>query len=304
MLVDLRQMRQFVAVAEELHFGRAAARLHIAQPPLSQSIKRLEEQLQCQLLARTNRKVELTPAGHVFLEEARRTLGQAEEAVRLARRAASDELAELRLTFVSAALFELLPAALRAYRERRPHVQIHLDERPTEAQLADLASGRVDLGILHPPVKALEGVEVRTVAVDPLVVALPRGSALARAKQLSLSQLAGKPLVLFPHIQGPALHRRIVQACRRAGFVPDIAQEARQMHTILSLVAGGLGLSLVPRSAQSMGVAGVVYRPLSDAPEDLVWELAIAWRPKLARRALREFVDVLGSSEVHLDVRG
>lgn len=147
MSVDLRHLRYFVAVAEELHFGRAASRLGMAQPPLSQSIRRLERDLGFLLFARTQRKVELTAAGRVFLDETRRTLMQAEEAVRLARRGASDETAELSITFVSAALYRLLPAALREFRRRSPSVSVKLDERPTEGQIADLKSGAIDLGL-------------------------------------------------------------------------------------------------------------------------------------------------------------
>src|SRR3981081_1732970 len=146
--MELRHMRHFVAVAEELHFSRAAARLGLAQPPLSQSIKRLEISLGVVLLTRTQRSVELTPAGHVFLDEARRTVAQADRAVHLARRAAIDDLTEIHITFVSAALYRILPAALRRYRAQCPEVEIHLEERATDLQLASLRDGSVDIGFL------------------------------------------------------------------------------------------------------------------------------------------------------------
>lgn len=290
MTVDLHHMRQFAVVAEELHFGRAAQRLHMTQPPLSQSIRRLEEALGFKLFERTRRKVELTPAGRVFLEEARRTVTQADEAIRLARRAASDDLAEISLTFVSAALYRVLPAALREYRKRFPQVAIKLDERPTDAQLTDLRAGAVDLGFLHPPLEDAAGLEVRSVHRDTIVAAVSRDSRFATLTTLGLHDLAEEEFVLFPHRQGPVLHNRIVASCRTAGFIPRIAQEARQMHTILSLVAAGMGVSLVPDGARTMRVDGVAFVALNGLPTDLVWELAIAWRPKTARRALREFV--------------
>ncbi|MEH2627668.1 DNA-binding transcriptional LysR family regulator [Bradyrhizobium sp. AZCC 1719] len=291
MAVDLLHMRQFVAVAEELHFGRAAARLVMAQPPLSQAIRRLEAQLGFPLFERTQRVVSLTPAGRVFLEEARRTLAQGDEAVRLARRAASDELAELSVTFVSAALYRVLPAAIRRFQEAWPEVAIRLDERPTDAQLSDLATGTVDLGFLHPPVEEIDGLTIELIHRDQVAIAVPAASPLASAGQCRLTDLAEHAFILFPHRQGPALHTRIMQACRRAGFLPRIAQEARQMHTILSLVAAGLGLALVPSGARTMNVEGVAFVPLVEGPDDLAWELAIAWRPRGARRALRHFVE-------------
>lgn len=293
MSVDLRHLRYFVAVAEELHFGRAASRLGMAQPPLSQSIRRLERDLGFLLFARTQRKVELTAAGRVFLDETRRTLMQAEEAVRLARRAASDETAELSITFVSAALYRLLPAALREFRRRSPSVSVKLDERPTEGQIADLKSGAIDLGFTHPPVRGAPDLTIETIHRDALILAVPEASPLARRAAVSIGELANERFVLFPHVQGPALHGRIMQACRQSGFLPRIHQEARQMHTILSLVAAGMGVAFVPDGARTMRVDGVQFCRLDGLPDDLAWELAIAWRPKAAHRSLRDFIAVV-----------
>jgi DNA-binding transcriptional LysR family regulator len=291
--LELRHMRHFVAVAEELHFGRAAARLGMAQPPLSQSIKRLEGTLGVALLARTQRRVELTPAGRAFLDEARRTLAQADAAVRLARRAAIDDLTELRVTFVSAALYRVLPAALRAYRATFPQVEIRLDERPTDVQLELLADGSVDVGFVHPPLKDAADLEVRMLHRDRLVAAIAAPGPLARRVAVELAELADEGFVLFPYRQGPNLHARITGACRRAGFVPRIAQEATQMHTILSLVAAGMGVSLVPERARMLRVEGVSFVPVRGLPDDLTWDLALAWRSGGAHRPLRAFVDTV-----------
>lgn len=295
MAVDLHHMRHFAAVAEELHFGRAAARLGIAQPPLSQSIKRLEADLGFPLFERTQRRVELTPAGEVFLTEARRTLEQSETAVRLAQQAASEHLASLTVTFVSAALYQVLPAALRAHRKRFPKVDIRLDERPSDAQLAGLRDGSVDLGFLHPPLKDLRGLQSETIARDRFIVALPSASPLARRRKLDLAELGDQDFVLFPHRQGPSLHGRLMAACRRAGFLPRIAQEAGRMHTLLSLVAAGLGVSLVPEGARSLPIAGVTFVPLHGLPEELCWELMIVWRARGLRPPLRSFTETLRS---------
>jgi DNA-binding transcriptional LysR family regulator len=292
-------MRHFVAVAEELHFGRAADRLRMAQPPLSQSIKRLEGMLGFPLFERTQRKVELTPAGRVFLDEARRTLVQADEAVRVARRAASEDLAELTITFASVALYRVLPAALRAHRKRFPKVEIRLDERATDAQVIGLHNGMVDLGFMTPPVKDVSGLEIEVISRDRFAAAVPSDSLFARRERIALDTLAGEDFVFFPYVQGPSLHGRLMAACRQAGFVPRITQEARQMHTILSLVASGMGVSLVPEGAQTIRVEGVSFVPLSGMPEDVTWDLAMVWKPKGARRALTSFVQTVRVAASH-----
>lgn len=291
MNVDLLHMRHFVAVAEELHFGRAAARLGMAQPPLSQSIKRLEEALGFRLFERTRRKVELTPAGRVFLQEARRTLQQADETVRLARRAASEDLAELSISFTSAALYRVLPAALRAHRERFPGREIRLDERATDAQIVGLQDGSVDLGFVTPPLKAGTGLDVETVSRERFHVAVSAKSSFAGRDSIALQELSSEAFVLFPYTQGPELHGKLVAACRQAGFLPRVGQEARQMHTILSLVAAEMGVALVPEGASSMRVEGVVIVSLLDVPDDLTWDLAMVWRPRGARRPLLSFLE-------------
>ncbi|PJR13161.1 LysR family transcriptional regulator [Sinorhizobium meliloti] len=293
MAIDLHHLRQFVAVAEELHFGRAAARLHIAQPPLSQSIKRLEAALGFALFTRTQRRVELTPAGQVFLTETRRTLQQADESVRMARRAASDDLADITLTFTSAALYRVLPAALRAHRVRFPTVEVRLDERPTDAQLEGLLDASVDIGFVTPPLKTMSGLEVELIERDRFCLAVPLSSPLATRSPVDLHELSKESFVLFPHMQGPTLHGRLMSACRQAGFVPRVSQEARQMHTILSLVAAGMGVAFVPEGARSMRVDGVAMVPLAGMPDDLTWDLAMVWKPRGARRALIAFLETV-----------
>lgn len=293
MKLDLRHMRHFVAVAEELHFGRAAARLNMAQPPLSQSIRRLEDGIGFALLERSSRRVALTPAGRIFLEEAKRTLAQAEATLRLSRQVASDELAELTLGFVSAAVYEVLPRVLGSCRQRLPKVQIRLEEQPSDLQAEMLQSGAIDLGLLHPPLKDPESLELQIVHRDPFVAAVPTGSSLAGADSLDLADLAGQDFILFPYRLGPNLYRSILAACRQAGFAPRIIQEARLMHTILSLVAAGMGVSLVPEGARTMRISGVAYIPLSGMPESLAWELAMAWRRNDRRRALMRLLDVV-----------
>ena len=295
MSVDLHHLRHFVAVAEELHFGRAAARLHMAQPPLSQSIRRLEAALGFPLFVRTQRRVELTPAGQVFLTEARRTLQQMDEGVRMARRAASEDLAEISITFTSAALYRVLPAALRAYRERFPMVDVRLDERSTDAQLAGLQDGSIDVGFVTPPLKGMSGLEVEMIDRDRFCLAVPASSPLCHRSPIGLAELSDESFVLFPYAQGPSLHGRLMSACRQVGFVPRVRQEARQMHTILSLVAAGMGVAFVPEGARSMRVDGVAMVPLVGMPDDLTWDLAMVWKPRSARRSIVEFLRTVRS---------
>ncbi|MEY9324708.1 LysR family transcriptional regulator [Sinorhizobium fredii] len=295
MTIDLHHMRHFVAVAEELHFGRAAARLHMSQPPLSQSIKRLEAALGFPLFMRTQRRVELTPAGQVFLTETRRTLQQADEGVRMARRAASEEVAELTVTFTSAALYRVLPAALRAHRDRFPTVDVRLDERSTDAQLEGLLDGAIDVGFVSPPLKAVAGIEIEVIDRDYFCLAVPVSSPLAKRNPVELADLSRECFVLFPHVQGPSLHGRLTGACRQVGFVPRVSQEARQMHTILSLVAARMGVAFVPEGARTMRVDGVAMVPIKGMPDDLTWDLAMAWKPRGARRALVAFLQTVRS---------
>ncbi len=293
MTIELHHLRHFAAVADELHFGRAAQRLGMTQPPLSQSIKRLEAALGVTLFERSRRRVALTAAGRVFQAEAARTLAQADAAIRLTRRAASEEIAELRIGFVSAALYRLLPEVLRRFRERFPDVEIRLEEQSTEAQLDGLRDGSLDIGFVHPPLRNVDDLTVATVSRDPLIAAVPATHALAGAATIELSALADSDFVLFPARQGPVLQGRIIQACRRAGFLPRIVQEAQRMHTILSLVAAGLGVSLVPDGARSLRLDGVSFVPIDGLPNELAWELATVRTLRPPRRHERAFIAMI-----------
>jgi len=157
----------------------------------------------------------------------------------------------------------------------------------------------VDLGFITPPVKDTSGLEIEVISQDRFVAAVPCDSSLAGRERIALSTLAGEDFVFFPYAQGPSLHGRVMAACRQAGFVPRVTQEARQMHTILSLVASGMGVSLVPEGAQTMKVEGVCFVPLSGMPEDVTWDLAMAWKPKGARRALTSFIQTVRVAASH-----
>jgi DNA-binding transcriptional LysR family regulator len=272
---ELRQLRHFVAVAEHLHFGRAAQALHISQPPLSRSIQDLERRLGAVLLARTRRKVELTPEGARFLAEAKRLLLQLEQAVREVGSMAAGAQGRLRLGFVSLADFGVLPGLLKTYKAARPGVTLALREMLSPDQAAALAADELDFGLLLPPVAG--DLEHLVVQRERFVAALPARHRLARARgRIAMRELAGEAFVMAPREIAPGLHDAVAQLAVRAGFAPRVAQEAIQMQTVVSLVSSGLGVAVVPSSVANLGRQGVAYREISDAHPRL--DLWLAWR--------------------------
>jgi DNA-binding transcriptional LysR family regulator len=293
--MELRHLRYFVAVAEELHFSRAAERLHIAQPPLSQQIRQLEDELGARLFDRTRRRVQLTDAGRLVLEEARRTLAQADRVVTTARNAAEGSAGFLRVGFSSSAPYTTLPAILRAFRARFPKVELNLFERSTEEQIELLANLAIDIAFVRRPVEnAPESLVVKTILREHLVVALPRDHRLGRQRSVNVRALAKEPFILFPRHAAPGLYDQIDSICRRAGFRPAVAQEAVQMQTIVSLVSAGLGIAIVPASIQQLHRERVVYRQLS--PAGAMAEMAVAYDQANRSKVLYGFVQTVAET--------
>lgn len=301
--MELRHLRYFVTVAETLHFSRAAERLHIAQPPLSQQIQALEAMLGVELLRRTRRRVELTEAGRLFLDEARATLAQAERAAEVARRAGRGALGRLAIGFTEAAsLHPTVAAAIRAHRQAFPEVDLSLSQIFTRGQLEALAEGRIDAGFARSPRgagqsgpardRAWDDIAVRTVAVDPLVVALPADHPAAALEQVPLELLRDEPFVLVPPQAGASLMEFVMQACAAAGFAPRIAQLAPQLASLVALVAAGLGVAMVPGSFRPMALDGVVYRPLAGDPAHI--DIVLVHRADDPSPVLKAFVDLVG----------
>ncbi len=301
-LIDLRAWRQFVAVAEELHFGRAAARLHMTQPPVTQAIAQLEKTLGVMLFDRTRRRVALTPAGEALLPDVRELLARAQALPLRARAAAAGEVGRVRLAFVSTIGFETLPAWVREFRALCPQVALELVEATGDVQLEAFARGEIDAGLmLHSPGFAPPELERLAVASEPLVLALPAKHRLAKLHGLPLTDALAEPLVIFPRRIVPSLHDAISGLYQQAGRTPTIAQEAIQMQTIVNLVWGGIGVAWVPQSVTQFRRAGVVYRGaeafapgvgIGREPVRLpACETSLVWPAKPVHPALARFVD-------------
>jgi len=291
--MELRQVRYFAAVAEELHFGRAASRSRVAQPAVSKQIRNLEHELGVRLFDRGGRRLELTDAGRAFLEKAYAILEQVGEAERAAVRAGRGEVGRLALGFTGMTLYSVMPEVVRAFGERFPEVELALRETCTRTLTEALLAGRLDAGFLHPPVAAPE-IAMQTVLSEPMVAVLPQGHRLTTQPAVPLELLAGEPFVLFPQEEGPELHDRILEACRARGFRPRLISESPSPHTAVGLVAAGMGVSLVWASMRNLKRPGVVYRSLRE-PTPLM-ETALAWRRDNSSSVLRQFLQVAGET--------
>jgi DNA-binding transcriptional LysR family regulator len=289
--VELRHLRSFVAVAEERHFGRAAERLHMAQPPLSQQIRRLEAQLGVTLLHRTTRSVELAPAGEILLVRAREILAAVDRATEDTLRAARGEFGRLAVGFTGSATYALLPQVAAALRGALPGVVLDLrGELLTPAQVEGLLAGTLDLGLLRPPVRERE-LAVEVVRRERLVAVLPEAHRLAGDDTVPLEELAAEPFVVYPSHFRSVVHDAVEETCEAHGFLPRVALEVSETATLVSFVAAGLGVSLVPESVRHMTVHGAVYRPLARDAAGV--KLAVAWRRADASPVLERALQVV-----------
>jgi DNA-binding transcriptional LysR family regulator len=288
--MEFRHLRYFVAVAEELHFGRAAERLQMTQPALSKQIAALEQELYVQLLTRTKRTVQLTVAGQVFLEQAKQLLAQTSTAIQLTQRAARGEVGQLTIGFTATATYTVLPRLVQNFRHDYPDVQISMVELSTEAQVAALNQGQIELAFLHPPIDE-RGLALHPILEEPFVVVLPKQHSLLRKKRLSLSQLANEKFILHPRQEGPVLYDGFIRLCQQAGFQPTIAKEVGSHQTRICLVAAGMGITFVPESVQLLVQGEVACRELTDSAIKL--QFAAAWRQDCTVPTLREFLRIL-----------
>ncbi|WP_134501002.1 LysR family transcriptional regulator [Microvirga pakistanensis] len=287
--MELRHLRYFVAVAEELNFTRAAERLHIAQPPLSQQIKQLEEEIGVVLLQRGARPLRLTDAGQVFLDRARQVLMDLDAAVAETRRRGRGQTGRLSIGFAGSAMYVLLPEVIHHYREACPNVELVLNEMLASEIAEALQDRRIDVGFARPQLPADDRVAQRLVLEEPYVAALPAHHRLAGNSSIKLSELADDGFVLYPSAEGPSVTDLIVAACREVGFVPRIVQEALHLQTVINLVASGAGVSLVPKAAADCQIRrGVSFLPL--LPPAPMAPLTLVWREDDVSAALQRFL--------------
>lgn len=267
--MELRQLRYFVAVAEERHFGRAAKRLRLSQPPLSAQIKGLEEELGVKLFQRSTRQVALTDAGRTFLERAEGILEAVEEAKEAAKGADEGVRGRLEIGFISSATLGLLPPAIRLFRERFGGVEIELRELTSAQQIDALYAGEIRVGLVRLPLRA-PGLRFEPLQEESFVVALPSGHPLEALESVPLEAMVDQPLIFFTRQLMPSLHAQIVELFQRVGAFPNVVQHAVHLQTIVGLVASDVGLAILPEPAERLSREGVVYRSL-DAPDATSW---------------------------------
>lgn len=297
-MIDLKLMRQYVVVAETLNFRKAAQRLNMSQPPLSVAIRRLEQSLGVQLLERNTRSTQLTPAGIVFLNEARQTLVQAERACEMARRSAAGMIGTIRLGFVDSIVDGLLPLLLRRFQAANPNVDIQLQEATPPEQIQGLRNDRLDVGILVLPAMDPGNIHLEPLFEDRMVAVVPQDHVLAEQASIALTDLADQPWILFAPHHGPGMHSRISMACATAGFTPRVVQRPRQMQTTAALVAGGLGVALMPERYARRQPGRLACRELVGPGTPVPYVLALAYRElSPCMQLLREEVMGLVQSE-------
>jgi DNA-binding transcriptional LysR family regulator len=288
--MDIRSFTCFIAVAEDLHFRRAAARLNLTQSALSQRIRALEDEIGTPLLERDRRHVSLTPAGHIFLRHVRAAVVSATLAKTEALRAVRGEIGRLRLGFTVIAFYGTLPLAVRQFRDRYPEIAIDLIEMNSPAVEAALAADEVDLGVLHPPLY-ISVLDSRALRPQRMLLALPEGHRLADKPVIAVRDLEGQPLLIAPRSVGPSFADRLMALFHAEGITPTIAQEVTPMTTLTGLVSAGTGLGFVTEGIAAVSRPGVIYRPIAPEPPSL--PIAIAWRRGIMPLIAERFIEML-----------
>lgn len=289
--MELRHLRYFLAVAEELNLTRAAERLGISQPPLTQQIKALEAELGVALLDRTAYRIELTDAGRIFAAEAARILGEARSAVQAARQAARGVTGRVRVGFTESASFNsLVTSTLRSFRSAYPAVEVSLEEHPSTELIVALREGRIDAAFVRPPLPSERGLALELLEKEPLVAAVPSGHPLASRQDVDLASLAAETFILYPRAVRPGLADTVVAACEAAGFTPRVGQYAPQLSSTINLVAASLGISIVPESMRCLQARVVAYLPLRGEPLHAL--LGMAYRSVEGSAVVRNFIEV------------
>lgn len=288
--MEFRQLRYFVTIAQELHFGRAAKYLDITQPALSKQIQVLENKLGVQLLTRSQRQVSLTPAGEIFALKAKQLLEQAEEAIAITKRTALGEVGRLTIGFTATATYTVLPQLISRFRLSYPHIEVEMLELSTEEQVAALNQETIDLGFLHPPIDS-RGLEVKPILAEEFVVVLPPKHPLHQKRSLSVKDLANESFLLHPRSEGPFLYDGFCQICHVSGFQPKIVKEVGSHQTRVCLAMAGMGVTFIPAGLQTSIGNNVVCKPIENL--DLKLEFAAAWRSPIMTTTLQGFLELL-----------
>lgn len=286
--MELRYLRYFVAVAEELSFTRAAARLNIAQPPLSQQIRRLEARLGVTLLSRTKRRVELTEAGRVFLRQSYQAIQSIEQGIVLAQRADRGEIGRLAIGILVYISYTLIPPILREFRKKFPEVHIELRFLTNALQIAALQSGQVDVCFVRPPIDSPD-VASKLISRERFILAMPATHPLAHKSAVSIKQLRNDPFIMYVRELGPTFYSSLYQFCAKADFSPNVALEVSQIHAAVGLVGSGIGVALVPQSMNHLHFDNVVYRPLIERAPNV--DVLLGWQPGRHSELVESFVD-------------
>ena len=298
--LELRHLKYFITVAEELHFGKAAARLNIAQPPLSQQIRQLEEEIGVPLFQRSKRKVELTKEGEVFLEKAYQILKNVEEAVETVKMVNRGEAGQIVIGFIASAAYDLLPVILEHYRKQYPNIHIDLQQLTTREQLKALQKGLIDIGILcHPFNIQNDSIQVEVIRQERMVLALPKDHPLAaKTSLIQLEDLANDPFILTGRKANQTHYDAVMNCCYHAGFHPKVVQETQELPTVLSLVSSGMGVAIVPASIQRVLNNNVVYRDIQNNP--ITTTTAFAWKSGNLSPTVHAFLDFMKKSVIPL----
>jgi DNA-binding transcriptional LysR family regulator len=289
--MEFRNLKYFVVVAEERHFTRAAERLGMAQPPLSQQIRKLEREIGAQLFRRLTRGVELTDAGRILYEDASRILDQVEQARSRVLSAARGQTGHIRVGFASSVVFHpVIAEIVRAYRDVHPDVRLSPSESNVSALIEDLMAERIDLAIIRQTSQESDRVKVEALFDEDMLIVLPPQHALSTAPSISLSEIAEEMLIMFPRAIAPVLYDEIISACQRAGFSPQLGQESAQITSAVSMVAAGFGVSIVPHSIRQVAATGVTYHAIEGLQPKA--QVVIAYRSTEFSKVVRDFLEI------------
>ncbi|MCS2609766.1 LysR family transcriptional regulator [Halomonas dongshanensis] len=291
-MIETRLLKSFICVAEELHFGRAALRLHIAQPALTRQIKQLEEKLGVVLLERTQRKVILTSAGRHFYTRACQIIADIHYAASEVKRVNAGEAGLLSVGFIHSSTYGITPKVLRLFRDRYPEVELDLSEMTIADQIAGLQAEKLDVGILRPPISDIR-LQTHTLCDETFILAVPASHPLAEHGIVALEKLKEERFILFSQHMSPLFYSRIIAMCERAGFVPRVAQQATQIHTVMGLISANMGISIVPSVARNLNMPEVSCLEIENAPPPV--QVALAWRRSDESSILRAFRECAAS---------